>query len=80
MNCWKEDNFEDISPIIIRKEIELEIETFSLISDLYHQILTVFAMEGGGMGTLCPRQILLFVVGASGILRNRNFQRIPKIH
>ena len=26
-------------------------------------------MGAGGEGTLCPRQIFLFVVGASGILR-----------
>ena len=37
--------------------------------------LTLFAMEG----TLCTRQILLFVVGASGILRKWNFQRTPYI-
>ena len=40
------------------------------------QVLTLFAMGD----TLCLRQILLFVVGASGILRKRNFQRIPKIY
>ena len=35
--------------------------------------LTLFAMGG----TSCTRQILLFVVGASGILRKWNFQRTP---
>ena len=42
-------------------------------SETWWQILTLFAM-----GELCPQQILLFM-GASGILRKWNFQRIPKI-
>ena len=43
-------------------------------SEIWWQILTLFAK-----GELCPQQILLFL-GASGILRKWNFQRINKIH
>ena len=55
---------------------------------LRKSFLTLFIMEGGGGeevgvgvgGTLCPQQILLFLVGASEILRKWDFQRIPKIY
>ena len=37
-------------------------------------------MRERGGDTLCPQQILLFVVGASGILKKWNFQRTPEIY
>ena len=47
-----------------------------LIKKAYH----VNPIRHGGEGALCPWQILLFFVEASGIMRKCNFQVISQIY